>query len=157
MSGGLYDVYRRSELALPDLPQLKTRRLWDTVFTHSALPNGNKVIATLGYRIISTCVTEWLIDADPALTNTELAVRMGERVNEPLLAAFADEHALSPRLQVPKGSPKSSRHSAETKATLFAAYVGAVYRDHGYEMTKDWIFSLMDWDNDTMLKILQKR
>jgi hypothetical protein len=92
MSGGLYEVYRRSELALPDLPQvvsilivtfstladpsqLKTRRLWDTVFTHSALPNGNRVLAALGYRIIATCVTEWLIDADPALTNSELAVR----------------------------------------------------------------------------------
>ncbi|KAF9516956.1 hypothetical protein BS47DRAFT_586021 [Hydnum rufescens UP504] len=152
----VYEVYSRSELPLPELPQLKTRRLWDMVFTHSSLPNGNRVIAALGHRIIGTCVTEWLIDADPGLNNTELMTRHAERVNDPLLAAFADEHALTPRLQYSKSTHKSSRLSTEAKATLFAAYVGAVYRDHGYVIVKDWIFALMDWDNDTMLQILRQ-
>jgi len=156
MSAAVYDAYSRSEFPLPDLPQLKTRRLWDTVFTHSSLPNGNKVISMLGHRIIGTCVTEWLIDADPSLTNGELMIRHAERVNDPLLAAFADEHALTPRLQFSKSAQKAARLSTEAKSTLFAAYVGAVYRDHGYEVAKEWIFALMDWDNDTMLQVLQQ-
>jgi len=125
------------------------------VFTHGSLPNSNRVIAVLGYRILNTCVTEWLINADPGLTSSDLTTRHSERVNDALLAAFADEHALSPRLQFAKRSPKATRMATEVKATLFAAYVGAVYRDHGYEVTRDWIFSLMDWDNLTMLQVLQ--
>jgi hypothetical protein len=87
------NVYHTSDLPLPDLPQLKTRRLWDMVFTHgscvafrnshsaisvpyrhSSLPNSNRVIAVLGYRILNTCVTEWLINADPGLTSGDLTV-----------------------------------------------------------------------------------
>lgn len=73
--------------------------------------------------------------------------RHSERVNDTLLAAFADEHALTPRLHFAKRSPKSMRITPDVKATLFAAYVGAVYRDHGYDVVRDWIFALMDWDN----------
>jgi len=149
------NVYSASDLPLPDLPQLKTRRLWDMVFTHGSLPNSNRVIAVLGHRILNTCVTEWLINADPGLTNSDLMVRHSERVNDGLLAAFADEHALTPRLQFAKRSPKTTRTTTEVKATLFAAYVGAVYRDHGYDVVRDWIFSLMDWDNLTMLQVLK--
>jgi len=149
------NVYSSSDLPLPDLPQLKTRRLWDMVFTHGSLPNSNRVIAVLGHRILNTCVTEWLINADPGLTNSDLMVRHSERVNDGLLAAFADEHALTPRLQFAKRSPKTTRMTTEVKATLFAAYVGAVYRDHGYDVVRDWIFSLMDWDNLTMLQVLK--
>lgn len=87
------NVYSSSDLPLPDLPQLKTRRLWDMVFTHgsyvlpnvfhriiviskalTSLPNSNRVIAVLGHRILNTCVTEWLINADPGLTNSDLMV-----------------------------------------------------------------------------------
>jgi len=125
------------------------------VFTHGSLPNSNRVIAVLGHRILNTCVTEWLINADPGLTSGDLTIRLSERVNDALLAAFADEHALSPRLQFAKRSPKAARMTTEVKATLFAAYVGAVYRDHGYDVARDWIFSLMDWDNLTMLQVLK--
>lgn len=149
------NVYSSSDLPLPDLPQLKTRRLWDMVFTHGSLPNSNRVIAVLGHRILNTCVTEWLINADPGLTNTDLMVRHSERCNDALLAAFADEHALTPRLQFAKRSPKATRITPDVKATLFAAYVGAVYRDHGYDVVREWIFSLMDWDNLTMLQVLK--
>lgn len=52
---------------------------------------------------------------------TQLKVRHSERVNDGLLAAFADEHALTPRLQFAKRSPKTTRMTTEVKATLFAA------------------------------------
>src|ERR1700733_14315348 len=87
------NIYRTSDLPLPVLPQLKTRRLWDMVFTHGSyvgrddlpgsilfllsivsLPNSNRIIAVLGYRILNTCVTEWLINADPGLTSIDLTV-----------------------------------------------------------------------------------
>jgi hypothetical protein len=42
--------------------------------TFPSLPNSNRVIAVLGYRILNTCVTEWLINADPGLTSTDLTV-----------------------------------------------------------------------------------
>ena len=74
MSSAVYTAYEHSNYPLPELPRIKTLRLWDEVFTHESLPNNNAVLALLGEGILSACVAEWLIDADPGLTHEELQV-----------------------------------------------------------------------------------
>jgi len=156
MSSPIADAYRQSELPLPELPSLKTVNLWDVTFTHKSMPNNNTVMAVLGKGIISACVAEWLIDADPGLTPAELTTRSDERINKPLLAAFADAYALPPLLQYAKSIPSASHYTVADGAVLFEAYVGAVHKDWGYEATKEWLFALMDWDNMTMLQTLHE-
>lgn len=79
MSSAVYTAYEHSNYPLPELPRIKTLRLWDEVFTHESLPNNNAVLALLGEGILSACVAEWLIDADPGLTHEELQVRSSSK------------------------------------------------------------------------------
>jgi len=69
------DVYSLSSVPLPKLPQLAKPSTWDAVFTHSSLPSSNLVLAALGRSILVACITEWLMDNDPQVTQTELEVR----------------------------------------------------------------------------------
>jgi len=156
MTSAVYTAYEHSIYPLPELPRIKTMRLWDELFTHESLPNSNAVLALLGEGILSACVAEWLIDADPGLTHEELQLRSKERINTPLLSAFGDVYALPPLLQYAKSYPAAKTLSIKDVGTVFLAYIGAVHKDHGYEVTKDWIFALMDWDNLTMLQSLQR-
>lgn len=62
------NVYSSSELPLPDLPQLKTRRLWDMVFTH-----GSYVLFG-SYRTNSDVVLMWTFRGEVVFpTPTELS------------------------------------------------------------------------------------
>lgn len=70
----LADLLQASPFELPDIPTLTRGSSWDTAFTHKSLPDSNLVLAALGNDVFRACVTEWLLDADPLLTQSELEV-----------------------------------------------------------------------------------
>lgn len=70
----LFDVFHSSRFPLPKLPRLSKEGSWDTTFTHQSLPDSNLVLAALGHNVFKACITDWLIDADALVTQSELEV-----------------------------------------------------------------------------------
>lgn len=149
------DIYQSSTVPLPKIPPLVRERTWDAAFTHESLPDSNLVLAVLGHSVLKACVTEWLIDADLNVTQAELEARTEERTNEEILAAFADVYALPSQLRYAKVVRLQDRFSLEDRVRVFQAYIGALEKDRGFEEVKLWVYSLMEWDNMTMLDMLQ--
>jgi dsRNA-specific ribonuclease len=154
MSSVYHTAYRNSKYSLPEQPEIKTVQVWDEVFTHQSLPNNNGVVSVLGRSILSSCVAEWLIDADPGLSHDELLIRSEERLQRPMVAALSVAYGLPPLLRFAKNVPATNRLTLEDQATVFEAAVGAVHREYGYDTVKEWLYALLDWDNVTMLQWL---
>jgi len=152
----LFDVFHSSPFPLPKLPRLSKESSWDTTFTHQSLPDSNLVLAALGHNVFKACITDWLIDADPMLTQPELEARTNERVNDQLLSAFSDVYSMPPELQYASSIHDEDRFTTEDRAHVFQAYVGALERDRGFQAVKDWVYELMEWDNLTMLHLLHE-
>jgi len=158
MSGtGLFDVFRSSRFPLPKLPRLSKESSWNTTFTHQSLPDSNLVLAALGNNVFKACITDWLIDADPRVTQSELEARINERVNDELLSAFSDVYSMPLELRYARSIRDEDRLSTEDRAQVFQAYVGALERDQGFQAVKNWVYELMEWDNMTMLDLLRER
>ncbi|KAF8339673.1 ribonuclease III domain-containing protein [Cantharellus anzutake] len=147
MASIYHTTYRNAQHPLPELPQIKTVQIWDEVFTHQSLPNNNGVLSILGQNVLATCVAEWLIDADPALSHEELRVRSNERLQRTMLSAFAMAYDLPQLLRFAKNMPPMSKFTIENEAAVFEAFVGAVHREYGFDTVKEWLYALMDWDN----------
>jgi len=154
MSSVYHTAYHNSKYPLPEQPEIKTVQVWDEVFTHQSLPNNNGVMSVLGQSILSSCVAEWLIDADPGLTHEELLIRSEERLQRSMIAALAVAYDLPSLLRFAKQVPVADRFTVEDQATVFEALVGAVHREYGYDTVKEWLYALLDWDNVTMLQWL---
>ncbi|KAF8311710.1 hypothetical protein DL93DRAFT_2229432 [Clavulina sp. PMI_390] len=152
----LSTILTTSRHPLPSLPTLTNDATWDTVFTHASLPYGNGVLAALGESVWQSAVMEWLIESvDGRLTEEELDIRTEERLDPTLLQTFSSIYALPSQLTYARTVHPSERYSAEDKIKVFEAYVGGMLRDRGWDVFREWVAELLEWDNMTMLDSLK--
>lgn len=86
-------------------------------------------------------------DRDILSPHMVFQARTNERLDPELLCAFSDVYSLPPQLHYARFVPLDERFTPDDTVRVFQAYVGGVYRDRGFEIAKDWIYELLEWDN----------
>ena len=74
--------------------------------------------------------------------------RTRERLDPELLCALSDVYALPSQLRYARFVPLDERFTPGDTVHVFHAYIGALYREKGFEIIKAWIYEVLEWDNE---------
>ncbi|MEI7641777.1 MAG: ribonuclease III [Actinobacteria bacterium] len=125
--------------------------LLDLALTHRSfayesggLPT-NERMEFLGDSVLGLVVTEALYERFPDLDESRLSPLRSGVVNMRALAQIARDLKLGENLKIGKGEENTGgRDKNSILADAFEALVGAIYLDHGYEVTTAVVLRLME-------------
>ena len=126
----------------PLLRQAMAHRSWCA--EHGGKPS-NERLEFLGEAILQWIVTDLIFEAHPSLNEGALTDLRKSLVNAETLANIAVEIKLGQWLQLGAGEDAAGgRFKGSILADAFEALVGAIYLDHGYEVTTAVVLRLME-------------
>jgi len=133
------------------LPRINDPERLREVLTHASalgLPRGQletdtgarsyERLSFLGDSVINMVVTAVLEENRPLSRPGDLARMRSLIVNQNRVATWSDAYALPGRLIVHSAQTDLIRRSTAAKVDVFHAYVGAVFRQDGYDAVEDW-------------------
>ena len=104
----------------------------------------NQRLEFLGDAILDFLVGEWLFQRYPTAHEGELTSLRAHIVRTPSLAQLASEFHLGSYLCLGKGESSSGgRRRPANLCAAFEALVGAMYLDHGLEVTRTWVHRVL--------------
>ncbi|KDQ19895.1 hypothetical protein BOTBODRAFT_51270 [Botryobasidium botryosum FD-172 SS1] len=142
-------------LGLPALPAI-SENLRVKVFTHKSLygsatadevddtePLDNERLALLGASVLQTIVAKVLYLDFPRHRKGWLSDQRTRFVRIVQVAEWSRAYRLPEQLQCHQSATISVRRSQDSQASLFEAYIGAVFLTGGLDTLEKWIGSLM--------------
>ncbi|MGH8559289.1 MAG: ribonuclease III [Methylococcales bacterium] len=134
----------------PDIPGRKLglkfndKTLMQTALTHrSAAPENNERLEFLGDSILGFVIAEYLYEKFPTADEGVLSRLRSNLVNQAFLAELARNLELGNFLILGSGEMKSGGFRRDSiLSDAFEALIGALYKDQGYEVCKQWVLGL---------------
>lgn len=128
--------------------KFKSQELLKEALTHRSylnehpswpLPN-NERLEYLGDAVLELSVTEYLFANYPEFQEGRMTTLRAALVNREMLSVIAKEIELQKFVLMSKGEAKDSKKAKDIiLSNAFEALIGAVYLDHGYEVTREVI------------------
>jgi len=104
----------------------------------------NERLEFLGDSVLGLVITQALYERFPGLDESRLSPLRSGIVNMRALARIARELGLGPALKIGKGEEVTGgRDKNSILADAFEALVGAIYLDHGFEVSSQIVMNLM--------------
>ncbi len=130
-----------------DLPKFKNKKLFEQAFIHRSYLNetkeklsSNERLEFLGDAVLELIVTEHLYGRYPASPEGELTSYRSALVNAMTLSKIASDIGMNEFLLLSRGESKDmGRARTIILANTFEAFVGALYLDQGYDVTKKFL------------------
>ena len=128
--------------------KFKDKNLLKQAFTHRSYLNENPSLALeqnerlefLGDAILEMAITEYLYKKYPKKTEGEMTALRAALVNSIMLSEVASELNIGGLMLLSKGEAKSLGKARQyILANAFEALIGAVYLEHGYEKTGEFL------------------
>ena len=128
--------------------KFKDKNLLKQAFTHRSYLNENPSLALeqnerlefLGDAVLELAITEYLYKKYPKKTEGEMTALRAALVNSIILAEVAGELEMGSLMLLSKGEAKSLGKARQyILANAFEAIIGAVYLEHGYEKTVEFL------------------
>lgn len=129
---------------------IKDLALMDRAFTHTSYANENKSrhvmhnqrLEFLGDAVLDLIIAEYLFVRNPQMTEGELTKTKAMVVCESSLAACSRKLNFGHYLLLGHGEEGSGgRERPSILADVFEAFIGALYREAGYEVTAQFVLS----------------
>ncbi|EJU04937.1 ribonuclease III [Dacryopinax primogenitus] len=130
------------DVPLPPI-QEADRRL--RVFSHRGLPKDNTRFALLGAALLGTIATLYKLVQFPDGTSGDITEERSELMRQDAMAWCTTHYGLEKQLRA-RENTESVRQAASAQATLFQAYVAAVFLESNFDFSliRNWLFSLWD-------------
>lgn len=128
--------------------QFTNKGLLNQAFIHRSFINENprtglehnERLEFLGDAVLELVVTEYLYETFPHQNEGDLTAYRSSLVNAVTLGSVADTLSFNNMLKLSKGEAKDvSRARSSILADAYEAFVGALYLDQGYILTKSFI------------------
>jgi ribonuclease-3 len=127
---------------------IKDSSIFDTAFTHKSFCNNknlksNEQLEHLGDAVIGLAISDYIYRNYPDLDEGEMTKIKSKIVNGKTISKKAKELNLNKYLKLGKGEEKTGgRDKKSILENTFEAFIGAIYINSGYEITKDFIHQL---------------
>src|SRR5574344_937371 len=130
----------------------KNKKLLEQAFIHRSYINENNGIKLghnerlefLGDAVLELIITDYLYNKYPEKDEGELTAYRSSLVNAVIIGDVALHLGMNEFLLLSKGESKDvGKARSYILANTYEAYVGAVYLDQGYEVTRDFIASTL--------------
>jgi ribonuclease-3 len=113
----------------------------------------NERLEFLGDAVLELVVTEFLYTKYSGHNEGDLTAYRSALVNAVTLGSLADSLMFNDMMRLSKGEAKDvHRARSSILADAYEAFVGALYLDQGYEMTKDFIARTLLGKTDEIIK-----
>ena len=138
----------------------KDKNLLKQAFIHRSYINENPGLGLshneglefLGDAVLELIVTDYLYKKYPSYTEGELTSVRSALVNATIISEVASAADMNECLLLSKGEAKDiGKARSYILANTFEAYVGAVYLDQGYDVTKEFVASSLLWKTDEIV------
>lgn len=105
----------------------------------------NEILEFLGDAVLGLVVGEWLIEKFPEEDEGKISRKRASLVNEDNLFQLSTKLGLADHLRVgAKENREDLINNPRILASTFEAILGAMFKDRGYEITKDWLYHLLN-------------
>ncbi|QRV75058.1 ribonuclease III [Ceratobasidium sp. AG-Ba] len=136
-------------MSLPPLPEISPSDQ-QRVFRHRGADVSNEQLSLLGDPILTTVITDWIIQNRPAWSPGEVSIVRAALVRASSVADWTTMYNLQDQIQ--SGSTTSSnmlvQRSQGAKVAVFKAYVAAVYQRGGFLAVHSWMSKLLSFTVD---------
>ena len=128
--------------------QFKDKDLLRTAFTHRSYLNENRRgkmehnerLEFLGDAVLELIVTEYLFEKYPAQPEGDLTAYRSALVNAVTLSGVAERLGMNDYLLLSRGEAKDTGRARQViLANTIEAFIGALYRDQGYDKTREFV------------------
>jgi dsRNA-specific ribonuclease len=111
-----------------------------------AIAVNNERLETLGDAVLKASMTVQIFDTFPGLTPGGTTVVRAELERNDYLAPISIEYGLPYKLRTLAANRDFILAQTKVQADVFEAYVGAVYRQYGWQITHDWLVKVFEGD-----------
>lgn len=128
-------------LSIDDLYIFNSEKWANAALTHSSLQGGElfERLEFLGDRVIGSVIADWVFERHPEATEGELSKRVSILVSRKQCAKLADLIGMKKKLQCAK---RVDLERSSVLGNALEAWVGAVYKDGGYEQVRGAILKI---------------
>lgn len=127
--------------------RFKNKELLREALTHRSYLNENRSVRRhnerlefLGDAILELVVSEYLFDAFPDKEEGQLTELRSTLVNATTLAIVGEALGIEQFLRLSRGQARDNGRAKKfLLANAFEAVIGAIYRDRGYEVVRDFV------------------
>jgi len=127
------------------LPPIMDAARRERVYKHKGLANDNTRFALLGAALLVTIATAYKLTQFPDGATGQVTNERSLLVKQEAMASYAVHYGIQQELKA-RENVEQVRNTPSAQATLFEAYVAAVFleSDFNFCLLRDWLFALWD-------------